>query len=167
MTQNPLKSKALILCWFIVGFTFAIGHMRVAFMVSLAFYLLLGLMRPGAEPELILLASELGGQAIVSVFVIFTNIIPYSVDRLWEPVVVAGVALALLFTRLKALAWILIAYLSFMATLIFDDLFVKHVSIHTQRADIAAIIRHAILLFCLFLWFRRKAGAMDKTGHLE
>ena len=119
--SQPQTDKLAILYWMILGFMFAMGRSGTfyPFISVLGMYLLLTCVRPGARFELVLVASVCGGEAIVQglqILILHPNL--YNLDSILEPVIAAVVAIALLVSQKRMLAWCLVIYFVFMGVLL-------------------------------------------------
>ena len=146
-----------MLYWTILGIALGWGGMFYTFVSVLGIYLLLTRLRPGARFELMIVASAFGGMAVVQVFHTILRPNLFSLDHLLEPIVVAGLAIVLLFTQKRVWAWCLIVYSTVIGVL---SLYVAlhHLSKESRpQFQFANAVISAILIWLLVCWLHKQS----------
>lgn len=140
----------------ILGIMLGLGGMFYTFIFVLVMYLLLVRIRPGIRFELLLVASVCGGKAIVQgweILVSHPNL--FNSDRILEPVIAAALAIALLVSQKRILAWCLVIYTAFLGVLLlWSALFHIPKESRTQFQFVNAVI-NGLLAWLLVQWLRK------------
>jgi hypothetical protein len=135
------------------------GHLLFA---AFFWYMILKWKRPGSDFEPLMVASGHLGNAIVRAELVFMwGRSPYSMI---EPVALSGVALALLYTRRRGWAWLLLVVASFEALVfLLPAISLVRKQLDAQPLVIAALI-DLLWVWLLVCWLRRKRGAANPQG---
>ena len=162
--------------WIIAGLGLAASHLIYFFLTILGCYTLLRILRSKADSELILLAAVFLGMAIYGGFktpIANNNLHLFVVIMSF---VVAGIALTLLYTRLRIFAWLLFVY---SALSIFYTLFVFCMSLLMASRGLAiqghlswqyGIFYTALDAFMMWLvwrWLKRSQESLDVASISE
>ncbi|MGA2241510.1 MAG: hypothetical protein ABSH11_05675 [Verrucomicrobiota bacterium] len=155
--SQPQINKLAMLYWTILGIALGWGGMFYTFVSVLGIYLLLTRLRPGARFELMIVASAFSGMAVVQVFHTILRPNLFSIDHLLEPIVVAGLAIVLLFNPKRVWAWCLIVYSTVIGVL---SLYVAlhHLSKESRpQFQFANAVISAILIWLLVCWLHKQS----------
>jgi hypothetical protein len=154
--EQPPTNRLPIVCWIIIGFALGVIDRFYTIPITVGLYFLLKHLRPKAGYELLTVASVFTGMALTQILkrLLFPDLFPFY--RLLEPVVVAGVALALLCTQKRGWAWVLIVYSSLFGVLLLLSLpFYYPKNMRPQFQFICAVI-NLTMLWLLVRWLRKQ-----------
>lgn len=108
--KPPISKPPLIEYWAIIGIALGASGMFYALAFIAILHFLLKRRWPNVGFELLIVTSTLTGMSFADIFKIALRPELFTLDHLWEPVIVFCVALALLHSRKRGRAWLLIVY---------------------------------------------------------
>ena len=162
-SSKPHRNTYAMACCVIIGMALQIGGMQYLLFCVLAMYLMLGAMGLRRGFELLLVASVCGGEALCQgLHILMLDPSLYRLSRIWEPVAVAVLAIALLITQKRVLSWCLIVYLAFRGVLLlwFELFHIPKAS--RSRLPVSEVIMCGMMMWLLVRWFLK--NKTDRKG---
>ncbi|MGO8837870.1 MAG: hypothetical protein ACLQAH_09280 [Limisphaerales bacterium] len=142
--------------WVIIGIALGASGMFYALALIVVLYFLLQRRWPDAGFELLTVTSTLTGMSFADLFKIVLRPELFSLDHIWEPFGVFCITIALLYTRKRGWAWLLMVYSGGMgALLLLAAAWHLPKNVRPQFQVIVAAI-YFMVLWLLVRWIRQQ-----------
>jgi hypothetical protein len=163
--MNPAKlpsERIPIIYLIILGFSIGWGGMVYTFISAMCLWVWFNRALPRVDSELVLTASVMGGKLVALLISMLLQPQLQGLESCLETPAVAGMAILLLFTQRRWLAFILVVYLA-----VYVFLGIRYALLHLAKGDhpehqLANVPLSIILLFLLVRWLRKEPG--DNRG---